>query len=96
MTSTMGTLQYGSDLQVDLADDVLGHLEAAVISKLRRGESFALRLDDESGARTVWMSAASQLVFSYTAERPAIDRAWLEAIVETANTPAGLRLLPKP
>lgn len=92
----MGQLQYGSNLQVDVDDEVLGHLEAAIISKLRRSEAFALRLDDASGARTIWLSAASQLVFTYAGERPAIDRAWLEAIVETANTPAGLRLLPKP
>lgn len=92
----MGTLQYGSDLQVELGDELLGHLEAALISKLRRSESFALRLDDKTGARTVWISSASQLVFTYASERPAIDRAWLEAIVESANTPAGLRLLPKP
>lgn len=92
----MGQLRYGSDVQVDVDDELLGHLEAAVVSKLRRNEPFALRLDDASGARTVWVSASSSLQFSYAGERPALDRAWLEALVETANTPAGLRLIPKP
>jgi hypothetical protein len=96
MASTMGQLRYGSDVQVDVDDELLGHLEAAVISKLRRSESFALRLDDASGARTVWVSSSSSLQFRYDGERPALDRAWLEALVETANTPAGLRLIPKP
>ena len=92
----MGHLQYGSDIQVDIDDRVLGHLEAAMISKLRRGEAFALRLDDATGARTVWVSSASLLVFSYGDARPPINRAWLEALVETANTPTGLRVVPEP
>ena len=92
----MGQLRYGSDLQVDLDDGLLGHIEAAAISKLRRGESFALRLDDAAGARTVWIGPASQLVFVYADGRPTIDRPWLEAIVESANTPAGMRLIPQP
>ena len=67
-----------------------------MISKLRRGEAFALRLDDESGARTVWVSPSSLLVFAYADGRPQINRAWLEALVETANTPTGLRVVPEP
>jgi hypothetical protein len=96
MASTMGQLRYGSDVQVEVDDELLGHLEAAIISKLRRGEAFALRLDDASGARTAWVNPASSLLFTYAGERPTLDRAWLEALVETANTPAGLRLIPKP
>ena len=93
----MGQLRYGADRLFDLDDRVLGHLEAAVISKLRRDEAFALRLDDDgSAAATIWVSAASSLEFSYAGERPAINRAWLEALVETANTAAGLRLIPEP
>jgi hypothetical protein len=92
----MGQLLYGSDLQLDVDDALLGHVEAAAISKLRRGESFALRLDDATGARTVWISAASQRVFIYAEGRPTVDRPWLEAIVETANTPSGMRLIPQP
>ena len=92
----MGHLQYGSDIQVDIDDRVLGHLEAAMISKLRRGEAFALRLDDATGARTVWVNSASLLVFSYSDARPQINRGWLEALVETANTPTGLRVVPEP
>jgi hypothetical protein len=92
----MGQLHYSREQVVEIDDRLLGHLEAAVISKLRRNEAFALRLDGETGARTLWINAASQLVFSYDGERPAINRPWLEALVETANTPAGLRLLPEP
>jgi hypothetical protein len=89
----MGQLTYGPTRIVDIDDTVLGHVEAAIISKLRRGEAFAFRPDEST---TLWINAASQLEFSYAAERPAIERAWLEAMVETANTPAGMRLVDRP
>ena len=85
----MGELRYGSDLSFTIDDDLLGHVEAAIISKLRRGEAFAFRVED---ARTLWISPSSQLSFEYTTGRPTLDRARLEALVETANTPAGMRL----
>jgi hypothetical protein len=97
MTITMGHLQYAPDQTVEIDDALLGHLEAAIISKLRRSEPFALRLDEAAGAAlTVWISPGIPLVFSYAGARPQIDRPWLEALVETANTPAGLRLLQPP
>ncbi|HWM34833.1 MAG TPA: hypothetical protein VNR36_11400 [Pseudolysinimonas sp.] len=92
----MGQLQYGTTQRVELDDRLLGHIEAAIISKLRRGEAFALRLDEAGVTATVWVSTGSQLQFTYSGERPTLDRAWLEALVETANTPSGLRLLPAP
>lgn len=93
----MGQLTYAPDQSVEIDDRMLGHLEATIISKLRRGEPFALRLDEVADTpRTVWIAPATPLVFSYAGARPAIDRAWLEALVETANTPAGLRLIADP
>lgn len=91
----MGQLHYASQ-SFDVDDRLLGHLEATIISKLRRGEAFGLRLDDETGARTVWVSTSSRLMFEYQGARPTINRAWLEVLVETANTPAGLRPVPEP
>ncbi len=92
----MGQLQYGTTQRVELDDRLLGHIEAAIISKLRRGEPFALRLDEAGVIATVWVSTSTQLQFTYVGDRPTLDRAWLEALVETANTPSGLRLLPAP
>ncbi len=91
----MGQLHYASQ-SFEVDDRLLGHLEATIISKLRRREAFALRLDDETGARTIWVSPDSRLMFSYQGPRPSINRSWLEALVETANTPAGLRTVPEP
>ena len=92
----MGQLRYASDRIVEVDDRLLAHVEAAIISKLRRNESFALRLDDETGARTLWLSPATALMFDYAGPRPTISRPWLELLVETANTPGGLRLVPEP
>ena len=94
----MGQLIYGnatSSFEID--DRTLAHVETVILAKLRRNESFALTLDADHGGRdTVWLSASGQLRFTYTSERPAINRAWLDALIDTANSTAGMRIVPEP
>jgi hypothetical protein len=41
--------------------------------------------------------SGASLVFGYFGGRPAkINRAWLEALMRTANSPAGLQIVPEP
>lgn len=94
MTSTMGHLRYGSPAQAFGIDDrTLAHVEIVTLAKLRRGEAFALTIPTPTGGRsTLWINAASALVFDLDADPGPIDRPWLESLIEAANGAAGLRL----
>lgn len=95
----MGHLHYGSPpSEFELDDRALAHIELVVLAKLRRNEAFAFAIDEPDGGRsTLWINAASILRFRYEGrDRPAISRAWLDALIESANTAAGLRLIDEP
>ena len=97
MMHTMGQLMFGAEAQFELDDRSLAHIETVVLAKLRRNEGFALTLDEPAGGQsTLWIHASSVLRFRYAGERPAINRAWLDVLIDAANTPAGMRLLPEP
>ncbi len=94
MATRMGHLRYGSPAQTfDIDDRTLAHVEIVTLAKLRRGEPFALTIPSPTGGRsTLWVNAASVLVFELDADPGPIDRAWLESLIESANGAAGLRL----
>jgi hypothetical protein len=94
----MGQLLYGHQAaSFEIDDRTLAHVELVVLAKLRRNESFALTLDAEHGGRdTIWLNAASEIRFRYTSERPAINRAWLDVLIDTANSTAGMRVVDEP
>jgi hypothetical protein len=89
---------YGTQTAAfDIDDRTLAHVEAVILAKLRRNESFALTLEPEHGGRDVlWLSQSVQLRFSYTSDRPKINRAWLETLIDTANSTSGMRIVPEP
>ena len=95
----MGTLHYGSpavDFPID--DRTLAHLELVIVAKLRRHESLSFAITDEkTGLRQArWISPASTVRFAYDAPMPEINRVWLQELVDIANSPGGLRILPEP
>lgn len=94
----MGSLHYGSPpATFELDDRTLAHVELVVLAKLRRNESFALTLDAPKGGRsTVWVNAASTLRFDFGSANHEINREWLDELIESANTTAGMRLVPEP
>jgi hypothetical protein len=78
-------------------DRTLAHVEIVVIAKLRRNESFAFSLPGKGDARTsIWLSPASDVQFEYAKGTADINRAWLEVLIESANTPQGLRIAAEP
>lgn len=95
----MGTFHYGEALSATEFDDrLLAHLQLAMFTKLRRGESFVFSWDISreagSGHNAVWISPAVPIRFTYpTRNREPINRAWLEALLRTANSVAGLRIV---
>jgi hypothetical protein len=105
----LGYLIYGVAPAIAIDDWGLSHLEAVVITKLRRDESFAFSWDNEPDVEgdvavdkpgrhgTIWVSKSSSLYFSFDAarDRPLNNR-WLAALADAANSRSGLRLLPEP
>jgi hypothetical protein len=96
----MGTLTYDVVSKVEFDDRTLVHLQIVIASKLRRGESFNLSWTKDpqgSGRTTIWMHPAIPIVYEFQdGTTPSINREWLNALMETANSPTGLRLVPEP
>ena len=93
----MGQLHYGTPPEVfELDDRTLAHLEIVVLAKLRRNESFALVLERPQGGRTtLWVSIHGALQFVFGAGTHEINREWLEVLIDSANSPAGLKITPE-
>jgi hypothetical protein len=100
MPVEMGTLTYDVVSKAEFDDRTLVHLQIVIASKLRRGESFSLSWTKEpqgTGRTTIWMHPAIPLVYEFqNAATPPINREWLNALMETANSPTGLRVIPEP
>jgi len=92
----MGTLHYGSPpASFELDDRALAHIELVVIAKLRRNEPFAFTVPQPTGRTTLWIGVGSTLRFEYEQEEHEISRAWLDELLDSASTTAGLRVLPE-
>ncbi len=97
----MGKLLYGATGTEAVFDDrLLAHLKSVIVAKLRRDEKFTLSWDhgsDDLGRCSVWLHPAIELQFQFEArERPPLNRAWVEALMATANSGDGLRIVPEP
>lgn len=95
----MGTLHYGSPAAAyTIEDRTLAHLELVIFAKLRRQESLSFAITDEATQlrQAFWISPATTVRFEYDAPMPEINKIWLQELVEAANSPGGLRILPEP
>ena len=97
----MGKFIYDSTVKVDFEDRLLAHLQLVIGAKLRRGESFNFTWKDDAsigdGRTVVWLHPRASLVYKYYGgRRPSINRAWIEALIYTANSPTGLYVVPEP
>lgn len=95
----MGTLRYGTDQHGhEFEDRTLAHLHLLLSAKLRRGESFMLNWtqspDQGSGRITLWIAPRVPVMIRFDGSRsPAINRGWLEHLMEASYTPAGVELI---
>ena len=98
----LGTLFYGSDrYAIDIDDRALAHLQLAVVTKLRRHESFSLTWRDDQpsgqGRSVIWMHESIPLHFVYAGSRmAAVNRLWVAELLESASTTVGMRLVSEP
>lgn len=92
----MGTLFY-ADQAIEMDDRTLAHLKVAVVTKLRRRESFTLSWthseSQPAGRTTIWMHESIPLRFEFTEPQPPnLHREWIEDILRSANTTGGIQL----
>lgn len=97
----MGRLIYDGLAKIDFEDRVLAHLQVVIGAKVRRAESFSFTWKDDSsiggGRTTVWIHPRAQIVYKFYGSRPPkLNRAWIDALIYTANSPTGLYLVPEP
>lgn len=98
----MGKLIYGAPAWTAEFDDrALAHLRIVILAKLRRGESFSFSWRYEAthgaGRSTLWFHPSIPLQFEFFGGRePGLNRAWIDALMVTANLPSGLELVPEP
>jgi hypothetical protein len=98
----MGKLIYGAPTwSVEFEDRALAHLRIVMLAKLRRSESFSFSWKFEaaygSGRSSLWLHPAIPLQFEfYGGREPALNRAWIDELMLTANSPGGLELVPEP
>lgn len=95
----MGTLYYGdSGTPIGIEDRALAHLKVAVVTKLRRGESFTLSWqhpqDQPRGRSTLWLHPTIPLRFVFdTPETPELSREFIEELMRSANSTGGIQLV---
>lgn len=97
----MGKFIYEGGVKVEIEDRALLHLQLVISAKLRRGEPFAFSWREDAsvggGRTTVWVHPGSAIVYKYYGGRqPSVNRAWVDALAFTANSPSGLYLVPEP
>lgn len=100
-TIIMGKFIFENTLKAEFEDRLLAHLQAVIVSKTRRGESFPFTWKDDistgGGRTTVYIHAHSSLVFKYHGSRtPQLNPAWLHALTHNANSSRGLYVCPEP
>lgn len=97
----MGRFTYDGAVRADFDDRILAHLQLVIGAKLRRSESFHFSWRDDpsigDGRTTVWVHSQASLVYKFHGSRsPSINRTWVDALMYTANSHTGLRLVPEP
>jgi len=94
----MGRLNYGArGLRIEIDDRLLAHIQALIVSKLRRREPFILGWVESPGAgsgrKAVWVNETLELTFEYAGSKPIpIDRDVLDDMVRRASSNSGLDL----
>lgn len=94
----MGHLIYAGATEYAIEDRMLAHVKAAMAAKLRRQECFLLSWEIEpqhgAGRVSLWIAPAIPIQLRFAGSRvPDLNPAWLEALVETGNSPRGMVLM---
>jgi hypothetical protein len=91
----MGKLIYGAGREYEFDDRTLSHVKIAIVTKLRRHESFLLSwripVEQGGGRHSLWISREIPLAFVFSGSRPpALDERWMEALLQTSQRTGGM------
>ena len=92
----MGKLIYArSELEIDIADRALLHLQLVIGAKLRRGESFFFSWKEDvavgSGRSSIWLTPALPLYFRFhDSKLGPVNREWIDLLAASSNSGQGL------
>lgn len=96
----MGQLFYrGAEGPIEIEDRALAHLRLVFMTKLRRGEPFLFGTTSPHGnrPREFWIHPSLPLQFRFSGGRPPqINPRWIDALMESANSPMGLTVVREP
>jgi len=97
----VGRFIYDGNTKMEFEDRLLAHLQAVIMAKVRRGESFPFTWKDDistgGGRTTVYIHPNVSLVFKYHGSRtPQLSAPWLHALTYNANSGRGLYVIPEP
>jgi len=97
----VGKFVFEGQLKADFEDRLLFHIQTVVGAKLRRGESFHFTWKDDrsigDGRTSIWLHPGSVITYKYYGGRqPTLSKAWIDALMYTANSPHGLYVVPEP
>ena len=90
----MGTLHIGHEASVHLDDELLEHVFAVLVTKLRRHEPVLLEwLDPDGHTEQMLVNTATLVRAEFEGARSdALDHAWLENLIVAANSNGGICL----
>lgn len=96
----MGTLIYGYGQKFEFDDRLLAHVKIALVTKLRRHESFLLNWEvppEQGGGRiSLWISREIPMAFVFAGSRPpTLNEEWMEALLMTSQRTGGMVIMPE-
>jgi hypothetical protein len=91
----MGRLIYGGSQEYEFDDRTLSHVKIAIVTKLRRHESFLLNWQippEQGGGRmSLWISREVPMAFVFSGSRPPkLNDRWMEALLHTSQRTGGM------
>ncbi len=91
----MGRLIYGNTQEYEFDDRTLSHVKIALVTKLRRHESFLLNWeipDEQGGGRmSLWISREIPMAFIFGSTRPPrLNERWMEALMQSSQRTGGM------
>lgn len=94
----MGFLVYGGTQEYEFDDRTLAHLKVVLTMKLRLQDSFLMSwinpAERGGGRVSMWIAPSIPLTFRFAGSRaPELNKDWIEALTETANSSRGLVVL---
>ena len=92
----MGRLIYGAaGTEYEFDDRTLSHVKIAIVTKLRRHESFLLNWQipaDQGGGRiSLWISREIPIAYVFAGGRPPkLNDKWMEALLHSSQRTGGM------